>query len=633
MMEALRNGAKTWVAKVLLGLVMATFAVLGVSSMDVSATIRGLFKQDLASVGGKAIPSEQFRVELNRTLQQIKNQSGNTVTIDEAKKLGIDKQVLDRLIAQASIDAQANRLGIAVGDKAVAAAIQNQKMFQDSKGQFDVNRFRGLLQQNGLTEQGYIAQEKLNTLRQTMTGLAGENLTLPRTMLDALTRYRDEVRDARYFTFTVSKADVPAATPADLQKQYELAPAAYTAPEYRSIAVLKVEPKDMASKIQINDQELTDGYATFKLDYFEPEKRDIIQVSFADTAAAEKARARIAAGEDIVKLAGELGQKPGDITFNGQMKTDLLDEKIAEAAFSLAEGSVSAPVVGSLNTALLKVVKVKPEHQQTLEEVKPVLTERLQLKKAQDEIQSVYDAVEDARAQSTSFEDIASKVGIPILVVPAVSAAGVDKDGKPVVLPAQDEVLKAAFASDVGLDTDALQANDGYLWYQVREVIPSALKPLEQVKAQVESDWAASQLRDLASKKAKDVIAKAGDTTKLETLATELNGSIKSAAGLKRNATSEEFDGVATLALFSSPEKSLTWSLEGDGVTARIIEVSKVTAPAAGATAGAKEVADLARNGLGGDLLDGYVKSARAHADVTVNEELWRQIDGTTPSQ
>lgn len=632
MMEALRNGAKTWVAKLLLGLVMAVFAILGVSSMDMSATMRGLFKQDLATVGGKAIPGEVYSNELKRTLQQISNQSGNNVTIDEAKKLGIDKQVLDRLIAQASLDAQANRLGIAVGDKAVAVAIQNQKMFQDSKGQFDVNRFRGLLQQNGLTEQGYMAQEKLNTLRQTMTGLAGENLTLPRTMLDALTRYRDETRDARYFTFTVSKTDVPAATAEDLKKQYELAPAAYTAPEYRSIAVLKVEPKDMASKIQITDQELTDGYATLKLDYFEPEKRDIIQVSFADAAAAEKAKARIAAGEDIVKLAGEMGQKPNDITFNGQMKTDFLDEKIAAAAFSLPEGSVSAPVVGALNTALLKVVKIKPEHQQSLEEVKTILMQRLQLKKAQDEIQSVYDAVEDARAQSTSFEDIASKVGIPVLVVPAVSAAGVDKDGKPVVLPDQDEVLKAVYSSDVGLDTDALQANDGYVWYQVREVIPSALKPLDKVKAQVESDWAASQLRDLASKKARDIIAKAGDTTKLESLATELNGTIKSVTGLKRNATSEEFDGVATLALFSAPEKSLTWSLEGDGVTARIIEVSKVTAPA-GITAGAKEVADLARNGLGGDLLEGYLKSARAHADVTVNEELWRQIDGTTPSQ
>lgn len=633
MMEALRNGAKTWIAKLLLGVVMAVFAILGVSSMDVSATIRGLFKQDLASVGGNVIPSEQFRVELNRTLQQIGQQSGNIVTLEDAKKLGIDKQVLDRLIAQASIDAQANRLGIAVGDKAVANSIQSQKMFLDNKGTFDVNRFRNLLQQNGLTEQGYLAQERVNILRQTLTGVAGENIALPRTMLDALTRYRDETRDAHYFTFTVSKSDVAAATPADLKKQYEATPAAYTAPEYRSIAVLKVEPKDMAAKIQITDQELADAYTTFKLDYFEPEQRDVIQVSFADKAAADKAKVRIDAGVDLVNLAAELGQKASDITFNGKVKTDFLDEKIAEAAFTLAEGKVSAPVVGSLNTALLKVGKIKPAHQSTLDEIKPVLKERLQLQKAQEEMQSLYDAVEDARAQQTKFEDIANKAGIPVQLIPAVSAAGVDKAGKPVALPAQEELLKAVFASDVGLDTDALQPGDGYVWFDVREVIPSAVKPLDQVKDQVQADWAAGQLRDLASKKAKDAVAKAGDTTKLETLATELNGTIKTVTGLKRNATSEEFDGVATLALFSSPEKSLTWSLEGDGVTARIIEVTKVTVPAGSATAGAKEVADLARNGLGGDLLDGYLKAVRASADVTVNDELWRQINGPVTAQ
>jgi peptidyl-prolyl cis-trans isomerase D len=633
MMEALRNGAKTWIAKLLLGLVMAVFALLGVSSMDVSATIRGLFKQDLASVGDKAIDSERFQQELKQTLQQMSQQSGTNVNIEEARKLGVDKQVLDRMISQASIEAQADRLGIQIGDKAVASVVQKEKIFLDSNGKFDVNRFRSLLQQNGISEQGYFAQENANILRRTMTGLAGENITLPRTMLDALARYRDETRDGRYVTFSVTAADVSAPTDDELKKQYESTPVAYTAPEYRSIVVMKVEPSDMATKIQVSEQELSDAYNTFKLEYFVPEKRDIIQVSFADVPAAQKAKARIDAGEDLLKIATELGQKTKDITFNESLKTDFLDEKIAEAAFALKEGTVSAPVAGSLNTALLKAVKVTPAHQPTLVDISATLKQRLQLQKAQEEIQSVYDAVEDARAQQTKFEDIAAKAGIPVTIVPAVSASGVDKAGKPVLLPAQEEVLKAAFASDVGLENDALQANDGYVWYDVREVIPSAVKPMSDVKDQVKADWVASKLRTLAADKAKAIVEKAGSNTKLETIATEINGTIKTVTGLKRNATSEEFDGIATLALFSVPEKSLTWSLDGDGKSARIIEVSKVTLPAAGASASAKEVADLAKQGLGSDLLDSYLKSARAGANVTMNEEMWRQISGTTQSQ
>jgi peptidyl-prolyl cis-trans isomerase D len=118
---------------------------------------------------------------------------------------------------------------------------------------------------------------------------------------------------------------------------------------------------------------------------------------------------------------------------------------------------VSDPVSGSLVTALLKATKITLEKQATLDEVKAVLTKRLQDERALDEIQSIYDAVEDARAAQTKFEDIAKTQGIPFVLVPAVSAAGLDPTGKEVDVPAKQEVLKVAFASDVVLRTMPLR--------------------------------------------------------------------------------------------------------------------------------------------------------------------------------
>jgi peptidyl-prolyl cis-trans isomerase D len=190
--------------------------------------------------------------------------------------------------------------------------------------------------------------------------------------------------------------------------------------------------------------------------------------------------------------------------------------------------------------------------------------------------------------------------------------------------------VRAAFAGEVGVEVDALQVGDGYVWLEVRGIIPSAVKPLAEVKDQVKADWAASKLRNLASEKAKAIVDKAGSTTKLESIATELNSRVETVSGLKRNETSEKFDGVATIALFSVAEKSLTWALEGDGKTARIIEVAKVTAPTMGASASAKEIADVARQGLSSDLTDSYLKTARNGTTVVLNEDLWRKIDGAT---
>ncbi len=628
MMEALRQGAKGWVAKVLLGLLIASFAVWGITDV-----FRGFQNADLVTVGEQKISSETFRRDLNLSIQQFKNQTGTTLTLEDARKLGLDRQVLDRMIAQASLDAQGSRLGIAVSEQAVASSIQKQKIFQDTKGAFDVARFRNLLQQNGMTEEGYVQSEKETLLRTSLSSVADGNITLPRTMLSALTRYRDETRDGRYVSFTVSEADVPQPTEADLQKQYEATPAAYTAPEYRSVVVMKVEPSDMASKIQITEQEISDAYNTFKVEYYEPERRDILQLSFPDVAAAEKARSRIEAGEDIVKVAAELGQKEKDITFSGKLIGDFLDEKIGAAAFALKEGTLSAPVVGSLNTALLKAAKVVPAKQPTLDELKAVLKERLQLEKAREEIQSVYEAIEEERSQQTKFEDIATKTGVAMIVVPAISSAGVDKAGQAVSLPNKDEVLKSIFANDVGVEVDALTVGEGYVWLEVREIKPSSVKPIADVKDAVKADWTAAKLRTLAGDKAKAIVDKAGASSRLESIAGELEAAIKTVSAIKRNNTSEEFDGVATLALFSVGEKALTWALEGDGKSARIIEVTKVNIPQGMASVSAQEVGDVAKRGLGSDLLDSYLKSARAGTTVTVNEELWRQISGTTTTQ
>ena len=630
MLEMFRNAAKGWVAKILLGLLVVAFAAWGITDV-----FRGFQAADLVTVGDRAISSEEFRQQLNQTMQRLQQQTGQQVTFDDARKLGLPQQVLDQMVASASVDSLGDRLKIRISDAAIAQDVQSNPIFHNANGQFDPQRFKTLLQQNGLDEATFLASERQARLRNTLSGSAADNVAPSKTLLEAMQRYRDETRDARYFSFTVSEADVPPPTDADLKKQYEATPAAYTAPEYRSIVVMKVEPGDVSQRIQVSEAEVQEYYAANMQEYFTPEKRTVIQLSFPDVTAADAVKARLDKGEDILAIAKEMGLKEGDITFSNWSRDQFLDKAIGDAAFALTEGAVSAPIKGSLNTAILKAVSITPEKQATLEEVKDKVREKVQLNRAHDEITSVFDAVEDARAQQTKFEDIAAKAGIPVLVIPAVSEGGVDPAGTDLSIPGKAEVLKAAFTSDVGVENDALNFNDGFIWYEVREVKPSAVKPFDQVKDAVRADYVAAKLRTLASDTAKAMLEKAGGNTRLETLATENNNAaIKTATGIKRNQVSEAFDGVATLALFGAPEGTLTWALEGDGRTARIIEVGKSTIPAFSAVSVAgKETSDMAKSGLGQDMETIYLKAVKATTPVTVNETLWRQISTADAQQ
>jgi len=634
-MEFLRNAAKTWVAKLMMALLVMSFGIWGIKDVSTSflgdiLSFTGFGPKDLVHVAGKTIKAPEYTDALQRQLKQLSQQAGRNVTLDEAHKMGLDKQILDSLIATAAVDVQKDKLQLAISNTAIVNDIASNKMFQDAAGKFDANRLRQVLQQNNLSEDGFVASEKQNRLRTMISGLTNAPIKLPQTLSVALAQFRGETREAKYFVVTATESEIAAPTDAELKKQYDSAPAAYTAPEYRQIAVMKVDPADISSKITVTPDEVSAGYEKFKLDYFTPEKRDLIQLTFPNLDAAKKAKLRITAGEDMMKIASEMNAKAADVTLKEVKKDELLDGKIADAAFALKQGEVSDPIEGGLAIALIKATSVSSAIQLTLDEAKPELTKRLQLEKARDEILTTYNAVEDARGQQTKFEDIASKAGLPFILIPAVSATGVDKDGKELTLASKDEIVKAAFASDVGNVDDALTINDGYVWYEVRQVIPSAIKPLNVVKAEVTKDFVAAKLREAATDKAKKLVERATQGATFETLAIESKAEIKTATGLKRNETSEAFDGTASVALFNVGDKGFAWSLEGDGKTARVMQVTKVEIPAVMATSPeSKKLQDEAAQGLSRDLAESFIKSIRQNANVTINEELWRQNTGT----
>ena len=571
---------------------------------------------------------------LQRTLKQLSTQSGQNLTIDDARRMGVDRTVLDNLIATASVEAAATKLGLAVSNTTVLQSLVENKMFQDVNGKFDSAIFKRLLEQNSLSESDFLATEKAGRLRSMLTTTADGSVKLPKTLSAALAQYRGESRDVKYFDFTVSEADVPVATDAEIKKQYEATPAAYTAPEYRSIAVLKIEPSDIADRLTVSPDELKAGYEQYKTDYFTPEKRTVLQLTFSTLDAAKKAKDRIAAGEDFVKIATELKVKESDYSLVDRQRGDFLDAKIGDAAFKLAQGAVSNPVQGELAIALLKAITIVPEKQSTLDEVKVALTSRLQLEKAKEEITAIYTEVEDARSQQTPFEKIAEKGKLPFKLYGAVNATGQDRAGKDVDMTSRDDVVKAAFLSDVGNSDDALAVGDGYVWYEVREVIPPGLKPLTDVKVEVSKDVMATKLRDAAEAKAKGFLAEVKSGATLDALSVKAAAIVKTATGLKRNETSQDFDGASVVSVYSVGDQGFAWSLAGDGKTARVMQITKITLPAVMATSPElTKLQDEASLGLSRDIGDSFVGALRKAADVTINEELWKQNTGTDIGQ
>ena len=627
MMESLRGAATGWVAKVLIGLLAMSFAIWGINDV-----FRGYRSNVLASVGDYEISADAYRMTLEQRLRSLSRQTGQPINNQRAAELGLDRQILADMLRNGALQEQAREMKLAVPDAIIAQEIAGEAAFQNTRGQFDANRFRQILQQNGLNEQMFLNEEKASKLRQAIADPILSNLGPPETLVEAIVRQTNERRDAKYFEVSANAGELAPASETDLKNYYEKNPQQFTAPAYRSLVLLKAEPQDITSSMTVNEEEIASAYETHKEQYRTPEQRTIQQLTFATMDEARAARQRIDQGTDFLSLAKEKGVDEKDITLGHLARKDIPDKAIADAAFSLPEGAVSQPVDGRLAKALLRVIKITPEVLKPLGDVRNELANQIKLERAHEEILNLHGKVEDERAGGANFETIAKTLGIPLITIPAVDARGLDKAGKPVEVPAKTEVLQLAFESDVGVETDPVSTkNDGYVWVDVRDVTAATVRPFADVRADVQKAYDAQRLREQVLKKANELVKRAEGGASLDALAQELGTEVKTETGVKRNDSRPNFDSGAVSAVFLAPDNGFVYAPEIDGKGVKVIQALAISAPSYDPKS--KEAQDIRKaltDGMRNDLLATYISGVQQSLGVSVNDQLWRQTTGVS---
>ena len=99
MLDALRQGAGTWVAKIFIGVLALSFAVWGISDV-----FTGGHAGALATVGDEKVFEQQYQSAFQRRLSALSRQFGRQLSTQQARQLGLDRQVLSQLVGQAALD-------------------------------------------------------------------------------------------------------------------------------------------------------------------------------------------------------------------------------------------------------------------------------------------------------------------------------------------------------------------------------------------------------------------------------------------------------------------------------------------------------------------------------------------------
>jgi peptidyl-prolyl cis-trans isomerase D len=316
---------------VLLGLIAISFGIWGIGDI-----FRGFGTSTVATIGSSEIRVDQFRQLYQDRLQQLGRNLGRPILPDQARALGLDRQLLAQMIAETVIDERARDLHLGIGDAEIARRITEDANFKGVSGQFDRTRFEAALRNAGYTERRFLAEQRRSSLRQQLVGTIAGETRVPKAALEAFHRFQNEQRTIEYITLGPEQAgDIPAPSPEVLAKYFADHKLAFRAPEYRKVTIVVLTPEELAASIEISDADLKKAYEDRKARYITPERRHVLQIVFPTMEEARAGADKLAKGMSFADLAAERGLKESDTDLGTIAKTAIVDRAVADAAFAL----------------------------------------------------------------------------------------------------------------------------------------------------------------------------------------------------------------------------------------------------------------------------------------------------------
>lgn len=513
MLERIREGSQGVVAKAILVLVILTFALAGIGSYLGGST-------EVASVivNGETISKAQVENEFAKERANLERQYGemfkmiaNNPTYMDSVRKGVE----ERLIAQALISQTAAAMDLRVGDDEIKKNIRDMREFHVD-GQFNNDRYLSLIRSSGYRVEQFRELLRVDLTRQQLMGaVIGSDFVL-KNEAEQIAQLENQLRDIRYIDIKAADfLDDVAVTDEEVADYYDVNSGQFTTQEQLSLEYVELKVADLLSKVSVEESKIREQYESNLSQYQSPERRRVSHISFelGDDEAAAQAKAqaalvRVKAGEDFATLAKELSED----TLSGEEGGDLdwmtLDDEdgFTKAVFALENDATSEIVTTDSDLHIIKITDLEPAATKAFDEVAAEIKEELLFEAAKEYFYELKQQLTD-----TSF-------AVPENLTEA--AAEIESDVKSTALFSRNSVplavnfpgvIEAAFSEQVlgeNVNSDVIEISpEHHMVVRKKEHIPSEVKPMSDVQAQIVNILKQQKASELAKEKAQQYLA------------------------------------------------------------------------------------------------------------------------------
>lgn len=629
MLESLRRGAQSTLAKILFGLLVASFALWGIGDV-----FQGFGQGAIAKIGGRSISAEEFRRDFQSELERFSREANRRITTEQAHAVGLDRRVLQQILGSAAIEHHTESLGLGRSDAEMVKDVQNDQNFKGADGKFSRPQFEGFLRQIGMSEQGFLKLKRKEDLRTEVLGALVNSLTVPKPLFDVMHGYNEEKRVIEHVTINSGTA-APVAPPDEvkLKEAYDASKAQYMTPEYRKFEVLSLTLDDLKKQVEVTDDDIKKSYEATKESYNVPEQRRVQQVAFKDKAAADAAKKALDSdSKSFSDIAKDAGAKDSDIDLGLITRKQLIDPKVADAVFALAKDKTSDVIEGRFTNVIARVTQIEPGVTKTFDDVKDQVKDKIAAEKARGELQKKVDEVEDSRNAGRSLKDIADTMKISFREVAAADRNGMGLDGKP-AFDSTDliKISTQAFAPDVGSSDQIIElTGGGYGWVNLLTTEAPKQKAFDEVKEQVKDSYIKNERARLISELAKKLVEKLNNGEPMSAIEAETGGKVEKTEAITRLTVAQGLTESANAQAFALAKGKAGRALTSDKTSETIFRVADVQPAGAPTEAQTTNLNKTLSEELTNQVLAEYTDTLKARLGASVNDALFKSAVGVS---
>lgn len=510
MLQRIHDSMARWVIVIVLGLIAFSFIFWGV---DFGLTGAATFA---AKVNGEDVPLIEFEQELQNRQNQYQQLYRTELSEDIRREMR--RAVVEDLVRDAALKQRVEEQGYRASDERVTASIREIAAFQVN-GEFNLDVYRGLLANQGLTPTGFetLQRESLE-VRDLQQGIVESTFYTPAEFRRYIELYNQR-RELAYASFEPAAFAAGAVIDdAAIAAHYESNQASYQTAETVDLEYIELALADVASGIEVTDDDLRAAYEEERQRFETAEERRTrhILIEVADgnedaaRAAADAAAARVRSGEDFAAVAAEVSADAGTKAQGGDLGwvgRGALVGPFEDALFALEVGAISDPVRSDFGYHVIRVDEIRAGEQQPFEAVREELLAETRTRRAEtafyDQANRLGDAAFDAYDELAS---VAESMNLPLK-----TAMGFPRTGDNALFTNSAAVVQAAFGDEVvdsGRNSELVElADDHVVVLRVLDHHLPTARPLDEVREQIREELVRQRAEELAEEAARAFLA------------------------------------------------------------------------------------------------------------------------------